>query len=132
MPAYPAWTDRANGRRIYGRPGGIHLDGHNRSADQSTTVAATEWLATIGRRWRGGHLPHLARLLAEAADPTTGVITLDSDTLRRLLNQVRLRVHGFKRLLDILVSHGFLTPTDPAPGQKLGSYRLALRDDSRG
>ena len=72
-------------------------------------------------------MPHLAQQLAELADPDTGVITLDSAALRRLLNQVRLVLPGLKRLLDILVAHGYLAPTDPAPGQKLGSYQLALR-----
>ena len=72
-------------------------------------------------------MPHFARLLADIADPDTGSIELDPVTLRRLLNQVRLVKPGLARLLDILVAHGFLTPTDPVPGQPLGPYRLALR-----
>jgi hypothetical protein len=132
VPAYPAWSDGANGRPIRECLGNTGPDAKPPSADQPGAIAPAEWLAAIGRRWRGGHMPHLARLLAEIADPATGTIELDPVTLRQLLNQLRLLLVGLKRLLDMLVAHGFLTPTPAGPGQKLGSYRLAMRGSGRG
>jgi hypothetical protein len=129
VPTYPGRTERANGHCIRAHPG---FTRHTTGVDLAGTITPTQWLTSLGRRWRGGHMPHLGRHLAEIADPGTGVIDLNPATLRRLLDQGRLLPPGLQRLLDILVAHGFLTPTDATPGQKPGSYRLTLRGDDRG
>src|SRR5688572_28185118 len=112
VSAFPAWTDRANGRRVH-RSAGAGRNDNATSANPPGTVAAAEWLAAVGRRWRGGRMPQLARHLAEIADPATGAVELDPAALRRLLNQTRLVTPGLWRLLGFLVEHGLLAQLTP-------------------
>jgi hypothetical protein len=90
-------------------------------------VPATEWLTTVRKRWRGGHLPQLAGRLAELSKTSAdGAVDLTQDAVRSLINQVHLVPPGLRRLLDILVQQGFLTATVPADGDHLGTYHLTV------
>jgi hypothetical protein len=90
-------------------------------------VPAAEWLTAVRKRWSGGHLPDLAGRLADLSKTSPdGAADLTRETVRSLLNQVHLVVPGLRRLLDILVQQGFLTPTVPADGDHLGIYHLTV------
>jgi hypothetical protein len=86
---------------------------------------AAAWLHQVRRRYGGGHLTHLAVLLAERAQPPLLSVELDQATVRLLLQRVHLVPAGLRALLARLVAAGLLVVLRPAAGSHWGGYALA-------
>jgi hypothetical protein len=96
-------------------------------ASGQTPAQARLWQARVWQRWPGGHLPQLARLLADDLVQLPGfVINLDQETVRRILRQINLRPAGLKQLLGRLVEAGLLVQLQAEDEHHWGRYGLML------
>jgi hypothetical protein len=92
---------------------------------------AAIWQARVCDRWPGGHLPQLARILAEELleTPTRTVALSHCSVVARILRQVHLVPVGLRQLLTRLVDAGLLVPDVACHGSSWGSYTLTLPGD---
>ncbi len=100
-------------------------------AELDASTYAQIWQIRVWERWPGGHMPQLARVLAEdLLQPPTLIVDLDHDAVRRILRQVHLRPVGLRQLLDRLHEAGLLVAVSPCQGESWGSWALAIPNTS--